>query len=130
MGKLAELKEGKKLPIIIQVHTGMEPFLKDSGGGAAGGSGGWHVVTITGFEPPNKVAIDNQWGEAKDHTGANMVNTHDLYLCTLDTEKTAQKTHEQVAWNKAHHQVDTNKSLDDLRFQHATGQLDNEDYVK
>ncbi len=68
---LAKFKKEGRLPIIVQVHTGAEPFRSDSGGG----HGGQHVVTITDYDPgspgpPPKapsVKIDNQWNAESDH---------------------------------------------------------------
>lgn len=81
--RLAELsKKPGGLPIIMLVHTTNEPFWTDSGEGAAGGAGkssdeakkrkempgGWHVVTITGYDPVTKrVSVDNTWSDASDH---------------------------------------------------------------
>lgn len=83
--KLAELsKKPGGLPVIIMVHTSNEPFWKDSGRGTAAGAGikaddakklkempgGWHVVTITGYDPATRmVAIDNTWDDTSDHLG-------------------------------------------------------------
>ncbi|MBI4533648.1 MAG: hypothetical protein HY711_06840, partial [Candidatus Melainabacteria bacterium] len=130
--KLAELNRDNKLPTIIMVHTAMEPFWKEDYDGAAGGSGGWHVVTITDYEPgrPAKVAVDNQWGENVDHVGENKVNIHDLFLATKGPERALQQMQQEVAWNKAHHQVDTHRTLELLRLRHVSGQLNDGDYVK
>src|SRR5262249_25054765 len=56
-------KEGR-LPIIVEVNTRNEPFYTDSGAGAAGGSGSWHLLLVTDFDAgTSRVQIDNQWGE-------------------------------------------------------------------
>jgi hypothetical protein len=67
--KLTQLKNEGKLPVVVWVHTGNEPFLTDSGHGKEGGSGSGHYVTITDFDkgPPAQIAVDNQWGEGNDH---------------------------------------------------------------
>ena len=66
-------------PLIIQVHTRHEPFYTDSGEGKAGGSGGWHVVNITKYDPVTKeVTISNQWGSKLD----KKVKISDLYKAT------------------------------------------------
>lgn len=79
--EIAKAKAEHKMPIIMRVHTGEEPFLHDSGGGKAGGSGGWHVVTITDYdEKTGRVKIDNQWGSHADHQGEGKeVSVHDLF---------------------------------------------------
>jgi hypothetical protein len=65
VGSLDDLKSalrGGDFPLIVVVNTGKEPFSKE------GGTGGWHVVTIRGFdESTGKVAVDNQWGDLEDH---------------------------------------------------------------
>lgn len=83
--KLAELsRKPGGFPIILRVHTSNEPFWTDSGAGAAGGAGtkldeakkaktvpgGWHVVTITGYDARTRTAkVDNTWSESTDHLG-------------------------------------------------------------
>lgn len=67
---LAKFKKEGRLPMIVAVHTGGEPFRTDGGGG----HGGQHVVTITDYDPgrdrpspkPPTVKIDNQWSEKAD----------------------------------------------------------------
>ena len=85
---LAKAKE--RMPIIILVHTGNEPFFTDSGRGAAGGSGGWHVVNITDYDAANAlVSVDNTWGDDKDRlTGNRRVSTADLYKATSERKST------------------------------------------
>jgi hypothetical protein len=84
--KLASAKAHGQLPLVVMVHTAHEPFNTDSGGGSAGGSGGWHVVNITDYQPgpPAKVAIDNQWGSRVDHSGDRMVSVRDIYHSLSD----------------------------------------------
>ncbi len=80
---LTRLRQGGSLPTQIVVHAGNEPFFGDSGGGIAGGSGGWHVVTVTDFdERTGRVSIDNQWGSDADRLRGGM-DVQDLYLSTL-----------------------------------------------
>jgi len=66
------------------IHTGYEPFFSDSGAASAGGSGGWHFVTITGYDASSGlVSVDNQWGERNDRLmGDCRVSTADLYRAT------------------------------------------------
>ena len=131
---VAQARDNGKLPVTIMVHTGNEPFLTDSGAGAAGGSGGWHVVNITDYAagPPARVAIDNQWGAGADHTGKNMVSVQELYMsmrnpaepgCLADMKK-------QVEDNRARGIVDDYKELEYLRLQNKSGKLSAEDYQK
>jgi len=78
--KLEEMKKNGELPAIVLLHSGKEPFYTDSGAGAAGGSGGWHVVTVTDYDPATgKTSIDNQWGEAYDRGGDRQIDVKTLY---------------------------------------------------
>ncbi|HEY9869562.1 MAG TPA: hypothetical protein V6D08_10390, partial [Candidatus Obscuribacterales bacterium] len=80
---ILKAKQDGQLPIVMAVHTGQEPFWTDSGGGSAGGSGGWHVVTITDYDPKSqKVSIDNQWGSEADHLALDGIPLSDLYLAS------------------------------------------------
>lgn len=55
-------RNGVRFPIQCFVHTGHEPWRTDSGRGSAPGSGGWHFVTITGYDPVTRtVRVDNTW---------------------------------------------------------------------
>src|SRR5262249_37557927 len=90
---LVSAKEKGRLPIIISVDTGNEPFFTDSGakaaGGAgadaAGGSGDWHAVNITDYDAASGlVSVDNQWGTNNDRlTGDRRISLADLYRATL-----------------------------------------------
>ncbi|HEY9868001.1 MAG TPA: hypothetical protein V6D08_02235, partial [Candidatus Obscuribacterales bacterium] len=77
---LSTLRREGRLPASVAVHTGNEPFFTDSGGGDAGGSGAWHVVTITDYdEATGRVSIDNQWNPAADRQGSRAVDVQDLH---------------------------------------------------
>ncbi len=80
---LAELsKKPGGLPVILRIHTSNPPFWSDSNEGTEPGAGassaevkktgvvpgGWHVVTIHGYDAKTKmVAVDNTWDRASDH---------------------------------------------------------------
>lgn len=71
-------------PGVIMVHTRNEPFWTDSGGGVAGGSGGWHVVNIEGIRQDPRtgrylVDITNQWDDAAHHTGDRAIPLDQLF---------------------------------------------------
>src|SRR4030095_2705679 len=87
--ELARSKAEKRLPIMIVVNTQNEPFYSDSGAGAAGGSGGWHIGNATDYDPATgKVLIDNQWGESADHHDKeDAVDVSELYVAMRDPEK-------------------------------------------
>ena len=75
---------GNKAPLIIQVHTGAEPFYTDSGDGKAGGSGGWHVVNVLKYDArTHEVTMSNQWGDKFDHK----LTLEQLYKAMLDPEQ-------------------------------------------
>jgi len=69
--RLQDLKKEGKLPCMIAVDTGQEPFATDSGGRPADGAGGKHFVTVTDIDDNGNVAIDNQWGPTADHDGGS-----------------------------------------------------------
>lgn len=84
-GKLKALSDGGKLPALIYVDAGNEPFLADSLGGVAGGSGAGHWVTVTAFnETAGEVAIDNQWGSGFDRPNMPLA---ELYAATKPVSK-------------------------------------------
>ncbi|MBX9686243.1 MAG: hypothetical protein K2X27_06045, partial [Candidatus Obscuribacterales bacterium] len=137
--KIAEAAKNGKLPIIIGVSTENEPWLHDSGAGAAGGSGGGHVITVTGYEagPPAKVEIDNQWGERDDHFGKRSIAVHDLYLSMRPSDNKGQIADLQrdVDWDRAHNTIDTRKEFEILRLRHNlpagdANKLSDADYKK
>jgi LysM repeat protein len=120
--KIAQAARDGNLPIIIGVHTGNEPLLHDSGGGEAGGSGGGHVITVTGYEagPPARVQIDNQWGERVDYQGNRSMSVHDLYLTMRPPDNAGQIADLQrdVDWDRTHGTIDTRKEFELLRLRH------------
>ncbi len=130
--KIAEAKAQGKLPVVIAVHTGTEPFLTDSGAGSAGGSGGWHVVTITDYSPgpPAKVAIDNQWGSSSDHSGANMVKVSDLYPTLRDPTNSGnlEEMQKSIEKDRQNGTPDVYKELEFLRLQKQSGNISDEDF--
>jgi hypothetical protein len=73
--------KGNKMPVVIRVHTGNEPFLSDQGGGFSRSRGVWHVVNVVDYdETTGKVTVDNQWGKSCDH----VMKIKDLYTATLE----------------------------------------------
>jgi hypothetical protein len=65
--RLQDLKKEGKLPVMIAVDTGQEPFASDASGRPADGAGGKHFVTVTDIDENGNVSIDNQWGSTGDH---------------------------------------------------------------
>lgn len=67
-------------PMVIMVHTGHEMFRDSSN---QGGSGGWHVINVTGRNPDGTWQVSNQWGESYDGS----FSTHQIYQATLGPDK-------------------------------------------
>ncbi len=147
---IKQAKADHKLPIVLGVHTGQEPFLHDSGNGSAGGSGGGHVVTITDYdESTGRVKIDNQWGSSADHLSDKGVHISDLYRASRNPARTevteeapwykpwqADKVENStvlelqkvVDWDRAHNTVDTQKELELLRLKHKYDGMGDAEY--
>ncbi len=102
-----------RLPIILKVQSAGEPFFSDSGGGRAGGSGGAHVVCITGFDAQTgNVQIDNQWGHDSDHP----INISELYRATMPREQQHEALQRECADAAAAGRPDHGKELQMLRL--------------
>ncbi len=128
---LAKLKREGKLPVVIAVDTNNEPFRTDSGGGAAGGSGGDHVVTITDFDENTGVAkIQNQWSKEDNHD----ISVHDLYQATLEPAENAANLNrlaeleKQVEDNHQKGKIDYQKEYEVLHLKHRLGKLTGEEF--
>ncbi|MBX9724843.1 MAG: hypothetical protein K2X81_25785, partial [Candidatus Obscuribacterales bacterium] len=133
-------KAEHKMPVIMRVHTGEEPFLHDSGDGKAGGSGGWHVVTITDYdEKTGRAKIDNQWGSKVDHASGNEVSSHDLFMASrspdykettlgFTTGGTEHDLKKDVEYDRKNNSVDTRKELELIRIEHKNGEISDKDY--
>lgn len=124
--KLKDAKEHGKLPLVAIVHTGNEPFYTDSGAGTAGGSGGWHAVTITDYVAgqPAKVAVDNQWGSTSDHLGQNKINIQDMYNALNTPEIAAAAMEKNLPKDGTpHNQEQQFESLEVARIKHAAGKI-------
>lgn len=73
---LQDLKSAGKLPAIVMVDANNPAF-----GGEGGGTAGWHVVCITGYDyKTGMVQISNQWGSDGDRA----ISVENLYESTLD----------------------------------------------
>ncbi|MBI4534237.1 MAG: hypothetical protein HY711_09870 [Candidatus Melainabacteria bacterium] len=130
--RLAQLQRDGRLPVIVRVQTGNEPFYTDSGAGAAGGSGGAHVVTITDYQPgpPPKVSVDNQWWKSSDRLGPNAMAVHDLFLSmrSPDNAGTIAALGNDVMTNRENGTSDTFKEFEFLRLKQLAGHLDNDNF--
>ncbi|HEY9870160.1 MAG TPA: hypothetical protein V6D08_13420, partial [Candidatus Obscuribacterales bacterium] len=114
-----------QLPAVIFVHTQNEPFFADSGGGKAGGSGAYHFVTVSDYDPrTGKVSIDNQWGKGSDHRN---LSVSDLYHATqAPTPERIKELEAEVKRNKAAHKENPVLELEVLRLKRNAGQISQE----
>ena len=117
--KIEEAQKNGKLPIILGVNSGQEPFYSDSHGGAAGGSGGGHVVTITGIDKDGKVQVENQWGKESKHS----VDMHELYIATMAPKDAIGELKKDAAQNARNGKVDFATEAELLRLRHSAGDL-------
>jgi hypothetical protein len=78
---LQRLQSRDKLPVLLRVYSGDDPFNTDAGQDAIDP----HAVTVLSYTPgePAMVEVDNSWGSLNDHLGARAVPLHQLYLATL-----------------------------------------------
>lgn len=128
---IADAKRDGRLPLIVRVNTVAEPFWSDSGGGAAGGSGGAHVVTITDYQPgpPPKVSVDNQWGTSADHTTSQrQMEISQLYRAMQPTADVARALEQEVIADRNAGRLDVNKETDLLRVKKSAGLLTDGEY--
>jgi hypothetical protein len=113
---LATARKEGRLPVIVRVDAGNQPFFRDSDGGTAGGSDGAHVVTVTGYDqgPPAKVNIDNTWGSKSDHPAGSEISLHDLYLSMREAsdKERLKELRQDVKWDRSRNQADAAKMLD------------------
>jgi inhibitor of KinA sporulation pathway (predicted exonuclease) len=131
--KLKDAKEHGKLPLVVTVHTGNEPFYTDSGEGAAGGSGGWHSVTITDYKagPPASVAVDNQWGTSSDHLGDKRIPLRDMYNAMGSPEAAAAEMEKDLPKDGTpHNRQQQFEALEVARINHAAGKMTDEEFAK
>ncbi|MDR3616555.1 MAG: hypothetical protein P4L53_23550 [Candidatus Obscuribacterales bacterium] len=121
--KLAEAKKNGKFPMIVGVNSLNEPLWTDSGGGAAGGSGGAHVFTVTDYTPgpPPKVNIENEWGKSANYQGDKMMSTHDLFTVMQPTSFARQQDQNEVDQARKEGRVDFKKEIDLMRLEHSDG---------
>lgn len=132
--QIADAKKNGNLPLVVKMHAGNEPFLTDSGYGAAGGSGGWHVVTITDYQagPPAKISVDNSWGSSNDHAGNKQMTVHELYQSMRAPDNAGQiaELKKDVDDARAAGHPDYAKELEVLRLQRDAKQLSPEEYQR
>ncbi len=118
-----------QLPAVILVHTKNEPFFSDSGGGKAGGSGGYHFVTVTDYNPgTGKVTLDNQWGKTNDHRD---LPVGDLYHATqAPSPERIKEMEAEVKRNQETHKENPVLEMELLRLKRDAGQIDQDTFNK
>ncbi|HEY9784022.1 MAG TPA: hypothetical protein V6D17_01385 [Candidatus Obscuribacterales bacterium] len=133
--KLADMKAKGQLPAIIMVDAGNQPFWGDGGKYNApskdGGDHGWHVVTVTDFDPATgRASVDNQWGNAKDHLGGGSISIGDLYLATNEagSEENIKVFARDVEAERQSGNINTGKQLELLRQKKIAGTLTDKEY--
>lgn len=112
---LAKFKKEGRLPMIVQVHTGAEPFRSDSGGG----HGGQHVVTITDYDPGSpgpppvapSVKIDNQWNKESDHKDVQVSQLFNA-MQRVDNDTRLKLIEKEIEDNKAAGKTDLCKETE------------------
>jgi len=120
--ELKKLHDEHKLPVVIRVDAGNEPFWSDSHGATAGGSGGAHFVTITDVTVDKNgdvkdVNMVNQWGKDSNH----QMSAHDLFLATRPLK-------ENIADLEKEKHKDPTKALELARLKHDTNQMTDAQY--
>ncbi len=131
---LARLKSEGKLPAILQIDAGNEPFVYDFRNRAIDDSSGAHVVTIQDYHPgpPPKVEIANQWGSGANHLKENAMTVHDLYLATRspsDQENLAVIKQENAA-NRQSGNIDIGKEIHAAKWDYLNKDSSDEQYEK
>jgi len=125
---LARLKSEGRLPVIVGVHTGKEPFSTD--GGEPGARGGAHAVTITDYDPgpPARVSIDNQWGKNADHKD---LPVSELFksMRHMDADARIAALQKEVDANRATNQIDYTKETELLYEKHKAGKITDQELV-
>lgn len=125
---LAKLKAEGRLPIIVGVHTGTEPFSTDAN--EAGARGGRHVVTITDYNPgpPATVSIDNQWDKSADH---GKLETSQLFksMQHRDSGHRIAELQKQVDDNRRNGKIDYTKETELLFEKHGAGKINDQELI-
>lgn len=124
---LADIKRSGRLPAIINVDSGIEPFFGDSDRGRAGGAGANHVVNVLDYdEETGRVRIDNQWGEKSDR----QLSLRDLYLCTLPAghDDIFSGMAADIKEARASGRPNFFKELELLRLERRDGRIDDSEY--
>lgn len=133
--KVAELSFANKLPASLRVHAENDPFYTDSSFGRAGGSGGWHQVTILRYLPETEevyVEVDNTWGSKSDHARFKRMTVDELYAATRSagSGETVKALEDLAQKRKERGQFDIVLEMDLSRQKRIANQLSNIDYVK
>lgn len=135
--KLLLLKQQKLLPVSLRVDSDSDPFYTDSDFGKAGGSGGWHQVTIYNFEPANAnkpayVDVDNTWGSKADRFGVKRLTVQELYATTKSSgsPETIKILEQLVQTRRDSGNPDLMKDLDLPRLKLKQNAITKIEYIK
>jgi len=129
---LVRLQREGRLPVIVSVHLGNEPFYRDSGSELSGDGGGWHVVTATHIdEQSGLVSVDNQFGREADHIGSAGISVEDLYLTMRrpGSPENIAILQRHVDADRDHRTLDSYRELELLRQRRVAG-MQNADYER
>lgn len=81
---LKTIRENNGFPVVVGVNTFNPPF--------SSGSPGGHVVTIEGYDPgpPERVLINNTWGQAADFLGNKAISLEEAFYMCMPPERPEQ----------------------------------------
>jgi hypothetical protein len=127
-----------KFPVTITVSLDSEPFDHPLGYGDGTyqdrDNGRGHSLIITGYEPgpPAKVKVFNTDGAAEPmgQEGGGEMTIHDLYKATLQRPDAIKQLQKDIADEKKHGTVDSQKELELVRLQIEAGQLSKKDAAR
>lgn len=133
--KLADLHSDNLLPASLRVDAENDPFYTDSNFGRAGGSGGWHQVTVLRYLPETSevfVEVDNTWGTKSDHERFKRLTVDQLYAATrkAGTEHTINVLDQLYQQRKARGEFNIILDMDLARQKRIGDKTANIDYVK
>ncbi len=97
-GYLEKIRDKNGFPIVVGVNTFNPPFSTGNPGG--------HVVTIEGYDPgpPERVLINNTWGQANDFLGKKAISLEEAFYMCMPPERPEQIEFWQRIVNEDHKQ--------------------------
>jgi hypothetical protein len=121
-----------KFPVTVLVNADSEPFddpLLGADGKYLDRDARGHWLVITGYEPgpPPKVKAFNTQGADQPMGQGGEISIHDLYKATLKRDDSIKELQKDIADEKKHGQVDTEKELELVRLEIEAGKLSKKD---